>query len=96
MKRVEMYEAMGASPFKREEDEEACSRAANRERLIKKIIFTRLTDRQKQVIVLYYYYRLRQKEIALRLGISEAAVSACKKRALSELQFYLDIDMKRK
>ncbi len=96
MKRIEMYETMGAVPFPRKEDEDAPLRQKCRERLVKKIIFTRLTDRQKQVIVLYYYYRLRQKEIALRLGISEAAVSACKKRALRELQFYLDIDTKRK
>lgn len=58
---------------------------------LKKIISTRLTARQRDVIMLYYYEGMRQKEIADKLGISASAVSHLKQRALKRLEYDLNL-----
>ncbi len=89
MKRTEMYEGTGAVPFFEEESGCKNERLA---KIVKKIIAARLPKRQRQVIVLYYYYGMKQREIAKRLKISPSAVSQYKKAALEQLQFYLEIE----
>jgi RNA polymerase sigma factor (sigma-70 family) len=46
----------------------------------------RLTDRQRQVIVLYYYERLGLSEIATYLGISKWTVVNLKRNAVENLK----------
>ena len=55
------------------------------------IISTRLTGRQKEIIVLYYYDGMLQKEIAERLGVTESDVSHIKGRALRRLEYDLNL-----
>ncbi len=59
--------------------------------VLKKIIFTRLTARQREIIMLYYYEGMKQKDIAGKLGISESAVSHLKQRALKRLEYDLNL-----
>ena len=59
--------------------------------VLKKIISTRLTARQREVIMLYYYEEMKQKEIAAKLGVTESAVSPLKQRALKRLEYDLNL-----
>ncbi len=59
--------------------------------ILKTIICEKLSRRQKQIIVLYYYKGLSQREISRRLGISESAVSRRKSAALKKLRYFMDI-----
>lgn len=49
----------------------------------------KLTDREKEVIELYYYEELTVKEIANILGVSDSRVSQLHIRAVSKLREYL-------
>ncbi|MBQ8688394.1 MAG: sigma-70 family RNA polymerase sigma factor [Ruminococcus sp.] len=77
----------------KEEDEEAFLLSWQQEALekLKTIISERLTWRQKEVIMLYYYEGLSQKEIAKRMGISESGVSHLKRRACKRLEYDLKL-----
>jgi RNA polymerase sigma-70 factor (ECF subfamily) len=52
----------------------------------------RLTQRQRQVVELHYFDRLRDAEISERLGGSVAAIRVLRCRALKELRRHLEDD----
>jgi RNA polymerase sigma factor (sigma-70 family) len=52
---------------------------------LKTIIWTRLTCRQREIILLYYYEGLNQRQIAQKLGVTESNVSHIKSRACQKL-----------
>lgn len=89
MKRISLYESLKVEPFENEEEEISWQRQASK--MLKVIISSRLTHRQKQVIVLYFYKGMKQREIALKLGITESAVSHAKKTGLERIRKYLEI-----
>ena len=45
-----------------------------------------LTDKEKKVVLLYYYEELTLKEIGMILGVSESRVSQLNSRAISNLR----------
>ena len=52
----------------------------------------RLSERQRQVVELHYFDRLRDAEISERLGGSVAAIRVLRCRALKELRRHLEDD----
>lgn len=89
MKRCTLYDSLKFTPFEEYEDEKCWQKKAAE--LLKVVISSRLARRQKQVIVLYYYKGMRQREIAKKLGISESAVSHAKIAALKRIKLYLEL-----
>ncbi|MBQ8824332.1 MAG: sigma-70 family RNA polymerase sigma factor [Ruminococcus sp.] len=61
---------------------------------VNNLIQNALTTRQREVIVLYYYEKMKLPDIAQRLGITVSTVSRTKKRAcqrlMQHLQYYYD------
>lgn len=49
-----------------------------------------LTEKQKKVIILYYYENKKLKEIARQMDMNENAVKQLKLRAISKLKEYLE------
>lgn len=87
MKRRDLCGILGlAGPDEEEMDRTWQKLALGR---IKKIMDERLTGRQKEIIMLYYYEGLSQREIASRLGIAESTVSRTKHRGLRRLEYDL-------
>ncbi len=60
------------------------------------LIENRLTARQKQILVLYYYEKQTLREIADQLGITESTVCRTKNRACQRLSYYADPNFIRK
>ena len=66
-----------------------------KQRLIRDIIHTQLTDMQKICIIHFYYNELKQSEIAVELGIPENSVKSHLLRAKSKIkESMLDIEKK--
>lgn len=89
MKRISLYESLKVEPFENEEEEISWQRQASK--MLKVIISSRLTHRQKQVIMLYFYKGMKQREIAEKLGITESDVSHIKIYTLKKIKTYLEL-----
>jgi RNA polymerase sigma-70 factor (ECF subfamily) len=70
--------------------EEAAARDGRALRVIAAL--SKLRDRQRQVVELHYFDRLRDEEIANRIGGSVAAIRVLRCRALKELRHHLEAD----
>lgn len=55
-----------------------------------KIAVEKLTEKQKEVIILYYYKNKKIKVIAEEMNMNENAVKQLKLRAISKLKSYLE------
>lgn len=88
-KRCTLYESLKIEKFEDEERESSWQKHAGK--ILKVIITSRLTHRQRQVIVLYFYKGMKQRDIAAELGITESAVSHLKKTALDKIKDYLEL-----
>lgn len=88
-KKVTLYESLKIEKFEDEERESSWQKQAGK--ILKVIITSRLTHRQRQVIVLYFYKGMKQRAIAEKLGITESAVSHLKKTALDTIKDYLEL-----
>ncbi len=88
-RRISLFDSIGVDPFKDKESERSWQKQAVK--ILKTIVSDKLTWRQKEIIMLYYYKGLSQRDIAKRLGISESAVSHTKSAALKRLKYYLEI-----
>ena len=73
--------------FSDEADENNKSKAVRR--ILLKVIENELTERQKQVINLYYFKNMNMVSIADMLGISPASVSVTLKRARNTIIKYM-------
>lgn len=82
-----LYEKLAVDPFKE------CDASWQQKAMetLENLISERLTWRQKQIIMLYYYEGRKQREIAAMLGVSESAVSHTKHTALRRLEYYLEL-----
>ncbi|MGB9768298.1 MULTISPECIES: sigma-70 family RNA polymerase sigma factor [Dictyoglomus] len=60
--------------------------AFEEESMIKFIDFSKLSKREKQIIILIFYSRHSEREVAKYLGISRSSVKIYKKRALNKLK----------
>lgn len=89
MKRISLYESLKVEPFENEEEEISWQRQASK--MLKVIISSRLTHRQRQVIMLYFYKGMKQREIAEKLGITESDVSHIKIYTLKKIKTYLEL-----
>lgn len=52
----------------------------------------KLTEKQKKVIIQYYYKNKKLKEIAKEMNISESAVDKLKSKAIEKLKDYLEVE----
>lgn len=84
-----LYDSLRIPPMKDEESEHNWKLKAVK--ILQTLISDKLTWRQKQIIMLYYYKGLSQRDIARMLGVSESSVSHTKHTALKKLSFYMDI-----
>jgi RNA polymerase sigma factor for flagellar operon FliA len=66
------------------DDPASCAERADQKRLLVKSI-DELPDREKQVVALYYYENLTQKEIAAVLGVTESRVCQIHTKAVLRL-----------
>lgn len=89
MKRCTLYDSLEITPFDDREEERSWQKKAAE--LLKVLISSRLTRRQRQVIVLYYYKGMKQRDIAKKLNVSESAVSHAKATALKRIKFHLEL-----
>lgn len=89
MKRTSLYDSLGFIPFSDPDREKTWKNTAKE--VLKVLISSSLSTRQKQVIMLYYYKGMKQRDIAKLLGISEYAVSHAKISGLTRLRFYLSL-----
>lgn len=55
-----------------------------------KIAVEKLTEKQKEVIILYYYKNKKIKVIAEEMNMNENAIKQLKLRAISKLKSYLE------
>jgi len=60
--------------------------------IIKKNI-NKLKDKERQVITLYYYEKLKYKEIGLLIGVSESRVSQIHTKSISKLRSQLSTEV---
>ncbi len=67
-------------------EEDSISYETFEEENTKFIDFSKLSKREKQIIVLIFYSRYSEREIAKYLGISRSSVKVYKKRALNKLK----------
>lgn len=61
--------------------------------VLKKALQKELTLRQLEILNLYFYENLKQKEIALLLGIDKSAVSRHLKKAKLKLKNFLEYNI---
>lgn len=91
MKRVSFIENLHGEycfPF---QEEEAVSWQQKSKNLVKYAVYTKLTVRQKQVVVMLYKKNMKQREIAQHLGITESSVSHTKRTALKRIKEYVEL-----
>lgn len=62
----------------------------NNEKLSKAI--RKLTEKQRKVIIQYYYKNKKLKEIAKEMNTSESAVDKLKSKAIEKLKGYLEVE----
>jgi len=55
-------------------------------KVIKKIIKEELTDRQKEIIQMYYFKGMTLDKIAQKIGLAKCSVSLTKKRAIEKIK----------
>ena len=92
MKRVTFNEYLhGEHSFPFQDEEEIVSWQKKSGNLVKYAIYTKLTVRQKQVVVMKYKNNMKQREIAQHLGITESAVSHAKRTALKRISEYAEL-----
>ena len=76
-----------------ESEENNSKKIQNMKKIMLKVINNELTERQKQIIMLYYFKNKNIVEISEMLNISHASVSVTMKRARNRLikymQYYL-------
>lgn len=84
-----LYDSLAMQPLRDEESEYNWKLKAVK--ILKTLISDKLTWRQKEIIMLYYYKGLSQRDIARLLGVSESSVSHTKHAALKRLRHYMDI-----
>lgn len=89
MKKISLYDSLKIEPFEDSQHEISWQRKAGE--ILKVLISSRLTRRQRQVIMLYFYKEMKQRQIAEKLGISESAVSHAKRAALDRIKAYLEL-----
>lgn len=71
------------------DEADGTNRSVSVKRILLKIIETELTERQKQIINLYYFKNMNMVSIADMLGISPASVSVTLKRARNTIIKYM-------
>ena len=59
-------------------------------RILEQVVAHRLTDRQREILILYYYKRHKIPEIAETLGVNKSTVSRTLTRAVDNLKRYLE------
>ncbi len=57
---------------------------------LEKIIHTRLTTRQQEILIMYYFEKKKTPEIARLLGINKSTVSRTLNRAVENIRLYLE------
>lgn len=72
-----------------DETDDGTNRSVSVKRVLLKVIETELTERQKQIINLYYFKNMNIVSIADMLGISPASVSVTMKRARNTIIKYM-------
>ncbi len=65
------------------------NKRANVKRVLLRVIENELTERQKQIINLYYFKNMNIVSIAEKLGVSPASVSITMKRARNTIIKYM-------
>lgn len=75
--------------FSDENETDKYSKRANVKRVLLKVIENELTERQKQIINLYYFKNMNIVSIAEKLGVSPASVSITMKRARNTIIKYM-------
>lgn len=68
---------------------ECNNKRANVKRVLLRVIENELTERQKQIINLYYFKNMNIVSIAEKLGVSPASVSITMKRARNTIIKYM-------
>ena len=92
MKKKDLYDEIHLEPDDTEDEDEEFVRWQKKSAdVMEYIISTRLTYRQREIIMLYYYEGKRQQEIAEELGVTESNVSHIKRRALKRLEYDLNL-----
>lgn len=75
--------------FSDENETDKYSKRANVKRVLLRVIENELTERQKQIINLYYFKKMNIVSIAEKLGVSPASVSITMKRARNTIIKYM-------
>lgn len=76
-------------------DENNAERLARLKRLMHQVIQCRLTERQKEMLVLYYFEHKSMPEIAQMLEVNKSTVSRTLNRAQNNIRKYLEFYMLR-
>ena len=63
---------------------------AKLKRILEQVVIHRLTERQREILVLYYYQKRKIPEIAEMLCINKSTVSRTLTRAVNNLKRYLE------
>lgn len=75
--------------FSDENETDKYNKRANVKRVLLRVIENELTERQKQIINLYYFKNMNIVSIAEKLGVSPASVSITMKRARNTIIKYM-------
>ena len=57
---------------------------------LEKVIHTRLTTRQQEILTMYYFEKKKIPEIAQLLGVNKSTVSRTLNRAIENIRLYLE------
>lgn len=91
MARLVSYDALAYSLSTPEEDSDNRIRLKKAQQLLQQIIKTRLTPRQRQVIIGYYFEKKTFRELGEELGINKSTVCRTAHRATEKIQDYLSL-----
>ncbi len=77
-------------PFESEENSNNDLQLDRIKKAMQKVIRSRLTVRQREILIMYYFEKKKIPEIAIELAVNKSTVSRTLNRAVKNIRLYLE------